>query len=161
MFSPSVVPTGRGFDSFFGYYGGAEDYLTHTSGKFLDLHDDQVNVTLYCMKRIIPKHPITRFKKSKGAHLSPAQGYDGQYSAQLYATKAVDVIQRHASREDDSPLFLYLAFQASFHALAVAGTFLDMLLRMLPCRASTPRMRPQRAMLTGSATPSPTHSQLC
>ena len=40
MFSPSVVPTGRGFDRYFGYYSGAEDYLTHKVDGYLDLHSD-------------------------------------------------------------------------------------------------------------------------
>ena len=40
MFSRSVIPTGRGFETFFGYYGGAEDYFTHESFGYLDLHDD-------------------------------------------------------------------------------------------------------------------------
>lgn len=30
----AVTPTNRGFDSFYGFYGGQENYYTYTSGSF-------------------------------------------------------------------------------------------------------------------------------
>jgi len=90
MFSPSVLPTGRGFDSFFGYYGGAEDYFTHKVQAYLDLHDDN-----------IPNG------------ISPAYGYEQEYSTHLYTRKAVGAIGQHAATNGaSSPLFMYLAYQA-------------------------------------------------
>ena len=99
MFAPDVLPTGRGFDSFFGYYGGAEDYLKHDTGGYLDLHDDN------------------------GTTLTAALGRDGQYSTHLYTQRAISVIDSFAARRlrgaaaavgSELPsLFLYLAYQAS------------------------------------------------
>ena len=51
------TPTYRGFDSFYGFYTGAEDHFNHERDDILDLHDN--------------KEPV----KDKG----------GVYSARLYA----------------------------------------------------------------------------
>ncbi|XP_046380029.1 arylsulfatase B-like isoform X2 [Haliotis rufescens] len=61
------TPTYRGFDTFFGYYNGAEDYFNHTVEKYLDYRDNQL----------------------------PARNYSGEYSAFTFAQRAVDIIHRH------------------------------------------------------------------
>ena len=38
------TPTYRGFDSFFGFYNGAEDHFTHVQDKYLDLRDNKAIV---------------------------------------------------------------------------------------------------------------------
>ena len=52
MYSSEVVPTGRGFATSYGYLGGQEDHLTHSSGtapgasvNFVDLYSDAGNGT--------------------------------------------------------------------------------------------------------------------
>ncbi|KAL9958325.1 hypothetical protein ACROYT_G035327 [Oculina patagonica] len=61
------TPTYRGFDSFYGFYTGAEDHFKHDRNGILDLHDN--------------KEPV----KDQG----------GVYSARLYAKQAQSVISSH------------------------------------------------------------------
>ena len=35
------TPTYRGFDTFYGFYGGAEDHDTHSRGHYLDFRDNK------------------------------------------------------------------------------------------------------------------------
>ncbi|XP_076467826.1 arylsulfatase B-like [Babylonia areolata] len=120
MYKDEYLPTRRGFQSYYGYLLGSEDYYTHTRcwerSCGLDLHEDT----------------------------TPVWTENGTYSAYLFTQRAIDVIRRHANtartpfsaytgRPRDSssdalgaggarpaaagskPLFLYLAFQ-SVHA---------------------------------------------
>ena len=77
-------PLGRGFDSYYGYLGGGEDYFSHMSGGYVDLHDNNASVFTA----------------------------NGSYSATLFANKTIDVIQAHAAAGSSAPLFIYLAFQS-------------------------------------------------
>ncbi|GFY50227.1 arylsulfatase B [Trichonephila inaurata madagascariensis] len=85
MHHESYLPVHRGFDSFFGYWHGKEDFYTHfeegsgTNG--LDFHDDDENVW----------------------------NYTGHYGTEIFTTKAKEIIKTH---DTSKPLFLYLAHQA-------------------------------------------------
>ena len=127
MFAPDVLPTGRGFDTFFGYYGGAEDYFEHSVGKYKDIHDD------------------------KGADLKEAKGLDGQYSTFLYTARAVSIIESFAARRlhphgevdaedadvDEAAaappsLFLYLAYQAIHSPDEAPASYIDRFITTIP-----------------------------
>ncbi|XP_068717714.1 arylsulfatase B-like isoform X2 [Montipora capricornis] len=85
FFQTEYTPTKRGFDSFFGYWCGKEDYWDHSNNEEnewgLDLHNDT----------------------------EPVWTAWGEYSSELFTDVAVDVIQKH---DPSQPLFLYLPYQA-------------------------------------------------
>uniref|UniRef100_A0A4W3K161 Arylsulfatase B n=1 Tax=Callorhinchus milii TaxID=7868 RepID=A0A4W3K161_CALMI len=94
MYRKECLPTRRGFDSYFGYLLGSEDYYSHNRCYFisglnatrcaLDLHDGEEAST----------------------------GYTDMYSTNIFVQRATDVLAKHDPRK---PLFLYLALQ-SVHA---------------------------------------------
>ncbi|XP_073245668.1 arylsulfatase B-like [Porites lutea] len=85
FFQTDYTPTKRGFDSFFGYYCGKEDYWDHSNREVDGWGLDLRNGT------------------------EPVWTEWGQYSTELFTEKAVDIIQTH---DPSKPLFLYLPFQA-------------------------------------------------
>ena len=90
------TPTYRGFDSFYGFYKGGQDYFTHMSHKAYDLRfDSQPNCGDGCSQIIDER---------------------GNYSTHVYTREAIHVIQNYNvssyESDDGKPLFLYLAFQA-------------------------------------------------
>ncbi|XP_068608735.1 arylsulfatase B-like [Brachionichthys hirsutus] len=102
MYKTECLPTRRGFDSYFGYLTGSEDYYTHqrcndVPGQgwtcALDLRDGE----------------------------EAAANYSGVYSTELFSHKAVSVIKNHKSAQ---PLFLYVALQSVHAPLEVPERYL-------------------------------------
>ncbi|XP_067670409.1 arylsulfatase B-like [Haliotis asinina] len=89
------TPTYRGFDTFLGYYVATEDYFTHSDGGYLDFRDNTL----------------------------PARNYSGEYSANAFAQRAVDIIHRHNVSQ---PLFMYLPYQSVHGPIAVPKRYEDM-----------------------------------
>eukprot|EP01083_Nonionella_stella_P307519 1081263_1 len=83
MSNRAYLPASRGFDTSFGYLGGAEDHYTHTQGAGIDLW----NTT------------------------QPAKGYNGIYGDLMYNKAVVNTIQNHAKMHSDDPIFIYYAMQ--------------------------------------------------
>eukprot|EP01064_Diplonema_japonicum_P027223 TRINITY_DN3910_c1_g4_i1.p1 TRINITY_DN3910_c1_g4~~TRINITY_DN3910_c1_g4_i1.p1 ORF type:complete len:541 (+),score=86.04 TRINITY_DN3910_c1_g4_i1:53-1624(+) len=91
MYSYKVTPTFRGFQSFYGFYNGGEDYFTHLAGD--QGYDMRRDVGLKCGKNC--------------SHIETEA--DGKYSTILFSQEAVKVVEAH---DVSQPLFLYLAYQA-------------------------------------------------
>jgi len=98
-YKKEYTPTYRGFDSFFGYLIGAEDYYKHTrcygsSGCGLDLH-----------------------------HNLDVVWNNTEYSTYLFTRKAENIIKSH---DQSKPMFLYLPYQAVHGPLEVPEKYTDM-----------------------------------
>ncbi|XP_042860572.1 arylsulfatase B-like [Penaeus japonicus] len=106
------TPTKRGFDSFYGYYNGAEDYFTHHRG--------------YVADSDWPDKPLP-WEKSKRDYLDlrnntePDATKEGIYSAHLFASYVEDLL---ASRSAKTPMFLYLPFQSCHAPLMVPEKYM-------------------------------------
>ncbi|XP_040928962.1 arylsulfatase B isoform X2 [Betta splendens] len=98
MYRKDCLPTRRGFDSYFGYLTGSEDYSTHVR----------------CSH--IPALNLTRCALDLRDGEEVATGYEGVYSTELFSQRAVSIIEQHAA---DKPLFLYVALQAVHAPLQV------------------------------------------
>uniref|UniRef100_A0A7S4AU34 Sulfatase N-terminal domain-containing protein n=1 Tax=Pseudo-nitzschia australis TaxID=44445 RepID=A0A7S4AU34_9STRA len=101
------TPTFRGFDSFFGFYMGGQDYFSHKSLGALDLHfDKEPRCGQGCSEVVFNER--------------------GNYSTHVFTREAISVVKNHhlantaeataepgtAAQSQSSPLFLYLAYQA-------------------------------------------------
>lgn len=89
------TPTFRGFQSFFGFYLGAQDYNTHIKqgerGNAYEMHWDA--------------------REKCGRDCSRLVDERGNYSTHVFTREAIRVIENHPQRPHE-PLFLYLAHQA-------------------------------------------------
>ncbi|XP_077990950.1 arylsulfatase B-like [Glandiceps talaboti] len=90
------LPTNKGFDSFFGYHGAAEDYYTHQhSTECRDLWRNLDNV---------------------------ADEHENQYSTHIFTREAQQIVEQHDLKK---PMFMYLAYQAVHAPLQVPGEYYD------------------------------------
>ena len=100
MMKWEYTPTYRGFDTFYGYYDGAEDYFTH-------IRDDGQNFKGLDFRN----------------NTNPETDKNGSYSTLLF-TKAVDqIIAKHDSKE--GPFFIYAAFQSVHSPLQAPRSYID------------------------------------
>ena len=87
--APDYTPCARGFDSFLGYLGGAEDYFYH-------------NVTQYGCSGL-------DFVQATSEQFTAADMYGGIYSAGLFGDRGAQIITQ---TEPGTPLLMYLPFQS-------------------------------------------------
>ncbi|XP_067656524.1 arylsulfatase J-like isoform X2 [Haliotis asinina] len=101
FYKNAYLPTNRGFDSFYGYLTGKENYYTHS-------HCDFFNTS-------ICGHDLRDNTKSVFTE-------NGHYSTHLFTEKAIDIIQKH---DKAKPFFLYLAYQSTHIPLQVPSQYMD------------------------------------
>ena len=105
FYKREFIPTQRGFDSFYGYLTGGEDYYTHKNGYGfpgrgfggLDGYDLRRNEEI-------------------------AHDAAGNYSTFLFTNEAVNIISSH---EADRSLFLFVAYQAVHSPLEVPEQYTE------------------------------------
>ncbi|XP_075724904.1 arylsulfatase B [Rhipicephalus microplus] len=93
-YTEQYVPTARGFDTFYGYYNGEEDYYNHT----------------------LPVPQSSQVGLDFWLNNEPLRNETGQYSTTLFGKRAVKLIQE---RDPKKPLFLYLCYQAPHGGIPV------------------------------------------
>lgn len=96
------TPTYRGFDTFYGYYSGAENYYTKMQGAGVHGYDFRDN------KRV-------------------AWECNGTYSSYLYGKRGRDIILNHPM---DTPMYMYMAFQSVHMPLMVPKIYENMYLHI-------------------------------
>ncbi|KAK2818681.1 hypothetical protein Q5P01_024242 [Channa striata] len=103
MYKKDCLPTRRGFDSYFGYLTGSEDYYSH-----------------------VRCSPIAALNLSRCAldlreGEEVATGYKGIYSTEMLSQRAIGIIEKH---NINKPLFLYVALQAVHAPLEVPERYM-------------------------------------
>ncbi|KAH7966599.1 hypothetical protein HPB49_017975 [Dermacentor silvarum] len=89
-YKESLTPTCRGFDSFYGYYYGEQEYYAHTTS-----YKNHTGLDLWFNKK-------------------PMWSHSGIYSTSLYTRRAQDIIR---NRKKSKPLFLVVSYQAVHSAV--------------------------------------------
>ncbi|XP_029826470.2 arylsulfatase B-like [Ixodes scapularis] len=88
-YKESYTPTYRGFDSFYGYYNGGEDYYSHKFSMVVD-NDTELGLDFW-------------------NDTTPVRDQGGHYSTRLFTERALSLIKDH---DVNKPLFLFMAHQA-------------------------------------------------
>jgi arylsulfatase A-like enzyme len=98
--SHRFTPVARGFDSYFGYLDGGQDYWSHSGGSCPKCTLDFFNSS------ILPDFSHSCYDKPPNSKCP-----EEKYSANVFTQKAIDVI-RAAAKVPEQPFFLYLAYQS-------------------------------------------------
>ncbi|KAK7086020.1 hypothetical protein SK128_026980, partial [Halocaridina rubra] len=99
------TPTKRGFDTFYGFHGGSQDYFTYTHPGGIPLE-----------KRSSCGNECYDFGLDLFNNTTPDVTKNGKYSTHLFTSVVEDLLQ---ARNPRKPLFLYLAYQSVHTPLQV------------------------------------------
>ena len=99
-----MLPTRRGYNRFFGFLTGKEDYFNHVDAEGYQV----VNGTKYHDTTTGPYVGLDLYDDE-----TPAKNYSGFYNTELFTEKAIDMLhEHHANHPPSTPLFIYLAYNA-------------------------------------------------
>ena len=87
LYNFNSTPTYRGFDKYFGYWNGAEDYVTHEVQNYLDLHSQN------------------------GTKHAQVSDENGTFSTPLFASQMESMINFHKENKNGAPFFGYFPLQ--------------------------------------------------
>ena len=129
LFCDAMLPTARGFQSYFGYLDGAESYTAHGNNMgFCGSSTDRGNSTGPSFTATLEQ--TTNVAGSGGPFAldlwngtAPARGWDGVYSSTMYSRIIGDKIEQH---DPNKPLFLYAAFQNVHEPIDAPDAFRDL-----------------------------------
>jgi arylsulfatase A-like enzyme len=104
FYTREMLPTRRGYDRFFGFLTGKEDYFDHVDAEGKTV----INGTTYADMTTAPYVGLDLYDNEE-----PARNYTGIYNTELFTQKALAMLHdHHASQPASRPWFLYLAFNA-------------------------------------------------
>eukprot|EP00483_Globobulimina_turgida_P010717 UN10738 len=119
MSNAAYLPVSRGFDTSFGYLGGAEDHYSHKQGAGIDFWNST----------------------------KPAEDYGGVYGDLLYNEIVVNTIKNHAGKYPKDPIFVYYAMQVVHDPQEAPQEFVDLYPQnMSECYTSSCNRRKMDAM---------------
>ncbi|VDM60898.1 unnamed protein product [Angiostrongylus costaricensis] len=101
------LPTSRGFDYFYGFYGPQAGYFNHSA-----------DLWHHALKRVV--RGVDLFEELGSGYSTPVFDQNGVYSTDLFADAAMEVIEAH---DTSKPFFLFLSFQAVHPPLQVIMWF--------------------------------------
>lgn len=108
-------PLQRGFDTFYGFFSGAEYYFSHAAR--CEYPDWECQGPTSCWG-------LDFFDQDE-----PVYSSEGAYSTDLLTARAVEIIRQHGREEEaaegkqDKPMFLYLPYQVPYLFLFFYQTF--------------------------------------
>lgn len=115
MSTYAKTPHGRGFDTHFGYFEGAEDHFTQ-----------RACIDMTCALPNPAPFPFDKTHYSPFVDLwltdRPAYGRNGTYGDEMYTSFAVETLERHPP---EVPLFFYIAFQNDHSPLQAPKTYVE------------------------------------
>ena len=107
-YCPQCLPISRGFDSFYGYLTGAEDYY----------YKD------FCIPLESGGETVCGYDFYNGTKVD--FGANGTYSTFLYRDAVKSLIVDHQTNHHESPFFLYLPFQSVHYPVEVPSNYSDL-----------------------------------
>ncbi|KAH9494554.1 hypothetical protein Btru_019838 [Bulinus truncatus] len=128
LYKKEFTPLNRGFDTFYGYWEGGEDYYTYYNCD--TWHNRSIDIDMSVTKPYTDKDIQYRKNSNEvefcGYDLrdmeQPVTNMNGSYSTYVYTNKAMDVIRQ---AKPDKPFFLYLAYQAVHSPMEVPDIYIE------------------------------------